>query len=354
MKKAFILLLCLLLALGAAACGNGGDESSAPAGQSAAESSEPAEDSSAPAEEKTPSERYDALMARLAEEDVYLALEGEFAGMEMKTATARRDGVLCTKSEMLGAVSYVVVKDGKSYSFDLTEPVYIVSDEEESTLPTDDTVFVSEGTEELDGKTYDCVVRAAAEDETQTMTFFFDGDALYAIRYTMALGDTTVDSLFSVTALSDEIPDDMLFDIPEGYTEYSFSDDDTSVNENAKFPSELPEFTAGTLMMAEEVGGEYTFAYADTTQADCDAYIAALTADGFTDVGWRTCSPLPRTAWSSRFTFPKALRRSPTRPSPKHAHSAFRTGGPARVRLFVVLSNGVLCGMQFFGKNKGL
>ena len=139
MKKAFILLLCLLLALGAAACGNGGDESSAPAGQSAAESSEPAEDSSAPAEEKTPSERYDALMARLAEEDVYLALEGEFAGMEMKTATARRDGVLCTKSEMLGAVSYVVVKDGKSYSFDLTEPVYIVSDEEESTLPTDDT-----------------------------------------------------------------------------------------------------------------------------------------------------------------------------------------------------------------------
>ena len=256
MKKAFILLLCLLLALGAAACGNGGDESSAPAGQSAAESSEPAEDSSAPAEEKTPSERYDALMARLAEEDVYLALEGEFAGMEMKTATARRDGVLCTKSEMLGAVSYVVVKDGKSYSFDLTEPVYIVSDEEESTLPTDDTVFVSEGTEELDGKTYDCVVRAAAEDETQTMTFFFDGDALYAIRYTMALGDTTVDSLFSVTALSDEIPDDMLFDIPEGYTEYSFSDDDTSVNENAKFPSELPEFTAGTLMMAEELGGE--------------------------------------------------------------------------------------------------
>ncbi len=285
MKKAFILLLCLLLALGAAACGNGGDESSAPAGQSAAESSEPAEDSSAPAEEKTPSERYDALMARLAEEDVYLALEGEFAGMEMKTATARRDGVLCTKSEMLGAVSYVVVKDGKSYSFDLTEPVYIVSDEEESTLPTDDTVFVSEGTEELDGKTYDCVVRAAAEDETQTMTFFFDGDALYAIRYTMALGDTTVDSLFSVTALSDEIPDDMLFDIPEGYTEYSFSDNDTSVNENAEFPSELPEFTAGTLMMAEEVGGEYTFAYADTTQADCDAYIAALTADGFTDVG---------------------------------------------------------------------
>ena len=285
MKKAFILLLCLLLALGAAACGNGGDESSAPAGQSAAESSEPAEDSSAPAEEKTPSERYDALMARLAEEDVYLALEGEFAGMEMKTATARRDGVLCTKSEMLGAVSYVVVKDGKSYSFDLTEPVYIVSDEEESTLPTDDTVFVSEGTEELDGKTYDCVVRAAAEDETQTMTFFFDGDALYAIRYTMALGDTTIDSLLSVTALSDEIPDDMLFDVPEGYTEYSFSDDDTSVNENAEFPSELPEFTAGTLMMAEEVGGEYTFAYADTTQADCDAYIAALTADGFTDVG---------------------------------------------------------------------
>lgn len=158
-------------------------------------------------------------MARLAEEDVYLALEGEFAGMEMKTATARRDGVLCTKSEMLGAVSYVVVKDGKSYSFDLTEPVYIVSDEEESTLPTDDTVFVSEGTEELDGKTYDCVVRAAAEDETQTMTFFFDGDALYAIRYTMALGDTTIDSLLSVTALSDEIPDDMLFDVPEGYTE---------------------------------------------------------------------------------------------------------------------------------------
>lgn len=291
MKKAIILLLCLLLALGAAACGNGGDESSTPAGQSAAassepaaESSEPSAESSEPAEEKTPSERYDALMERLAEEDVYFALEGDLAGMAIKTAVARRGGVLCTKSEMLGAVSYVVVKDGKSYSFDLTEPVYMVSDEDDSSQ-FDDTVFVSEGTEELDGKTYDCVVRASAEDETQTMTFFFDGDTLYAIRYTMALGDTTVDSLLSVTALSDEIPDDMLFDIPEGYTEYSFSDDDTSVNENAEFPSELPEFTAGTLMMAEEVGGEYTFAYADTTQADCDAYIAALTADGFTDVG---------------------------------------------------------------------
>ena len=291
MKKAIILLLCLLLALGAAACGNGGDESSTPAGQSAAassepaaESSEPSAESSEPAEEKTPSERYDALMERLAEEDVYFALEGDLAGMAIKTAVARRGGVLCTKSEMLGAVSYVVVKDGKSYSFDLTEPVYMVSDEDESSQ-FDDTVFVSEGTEELDGKTYDCVVRASAEDETQTMTFFFDGDTLYAIRYTMALGDTTVDSLLSVTALSDEIPDDMLFDVPEGYTEYSFSDDDTSVNENAEFPSELPEFTAGTLMMAEEVGGEYTFAYADTTQADCDAYIAALTADGFTDVG---------------------------------------------------------------------
>lgn len=291
MRKAIILLLCLLLALGAAACGNGGDESSTPAGQSAAassepaaESSEPSAESSEPAEEKTPSERYDALMARLAEEDVYFALEGDLAGMAIKTAVARRGGVLCTKSEMLGAVSYVVVKDGKSYSFDLTEPVYMVSDEDDSSQ-FDDTVFVSEGTEELDGKTYDCVVRASAEDETQTMTFFFDGDTLYAIRYTMALGDTTVDSLLSVTALSDEIPDDMLFDIPEGYTEYSFSDDDTSVNENAEFPSELPEFTAGTLMMAEEVGGEYTFAYADTTQADCDAYIAALTADGFTDVG---------------------------------------------------------------------
>ena len=223
-------------------------------------------------------------MERLAEEDVYFALEGDLAGMAIKTAVARRGGVLCTKSEMLGAVSYVVVKDGKSYSFDLTEPVYMVSDEDDSSQ-FDDTVFVSEGTEELDGKTYDCVVRASAEDETQTMTFFFDGDTLYAIRYTMALGDTTVDSLLSVTALSDEIPDDMLFDVPEGYTEYSFSDDDTSVNENAEFPSELPEFTAGTLMMAEEVGGEYTFAYADTTQADCDAYIAALTADGFTDVG---------------------------------------------------------------------
>lgn len=291
MKKAIILLLCLLLALGAAACGNGGDESSTPAGQSAAASSEPAAESgepsaesSEPAEEKTPSERYDALMERLAEEDVYFALEGDLAGMAIKTAVARRGGVLCTKSEMLGAVSYVVVKDGKSYSFDLTEPVYMVSDEDDSSQ-FDDTVFVSEGTEELDGKTYDCVVRASAEDETQTMTFFFDGDTLYAIRYTMALGDTTVDSLLSVTALSDEIPDDMLFDVPEGYTEYSFSDDDTSVNENAEFPSELPEFTAGTLMMAEEVGGEYTFAYADTTQADCDAYIAALTADGFTDVG---------------------------------------------------------------------
>lgn len=284
MKKAIILLLCLLLALGAAACGNGGDESSTPAGQSTAASSEPAAESSEPAEEKTPSERYDALMERLAEENVYFALEGDLAGMAIKTATARRDGVISTKSEMLGAVSYVVVKDGKSYSFDLTEPVYMVSDEDDSSQ-FDDTVFVSEGTEELDGKTYDCVVRASAEDETQRMTFFFDGDTLYAIRYTMALGDTTVDSLLSVTALSDEIPDDMLFDVPEDYTEYSFSDDETSVNENAEFPSELPEFTAGTLMMAEEADGEYTFAYADTTQADCDAYIAALTADGFTDAG---------------------------------------------------------------------
>ncbi len=317
MKRILVCLLCLLLAVSAAACGgassgeSSGGISPPPETSAGAESADAADvsvvsevssesdasddsdvsdelsapdDVSAAAQKSTPSERYDAMTARMMEGNLYFAIRGSVLDSEIEVAVAERGGVLCTKSEMLGAVSYVVVKDGKSYSFDLTEPVYMVSDEDDSSQ-FDDTVFVSEGTEELDGKTYDCVVRASAEDETQTMTFFFDGDTLYAIRYTMALGDTTVDSLLSVTALSDEIPDDMLFDVPEGYTEYSFSDDDTSVNENAEFPSELPEFTAGTLMMAEEVGGEYTFAYADTTQADCDAYIAALTADGFTDVG---------------------------------------------------------------------
>lgn len=158
------------------------------------------------------------------------------------------------------------------------------------------------------------------------MTFFFDGDALYAIRYTMALGDTTIDSLLSVTALSDEIPDDMLFDVPEGYTEYSFSDDDTSVNENAEFPSELPEFTAGTLMMAEEVGGEYTFAYADTTQADCDAYIAALTADGFTDVGLEDVFTATKDGWDIAVYFSEGvtadLLRAPHLSTPPFPHSA--------------------------------
>lgn len=138
-------------------------------------------------------------------------------------------------------------------------------------------MFVSEGTEELNGKTYDCVLRALKEDESQTLTYFFDGESLYAVRISMRMGESETNSLLTVTAFTEEIPDDMLFGIPENYTEY----DPATEPDKPDFPSELPAFTAGTLIDASEENGAYSFTYAATTQADCDAYIELLKEAGF-------------------------------------------------------------------------
>ena len=127
-----------------------------------------------------------------------------------------------------------MVKEGKSYSFDLAEPVYFITEETETHPLLSETVFVSEGTEELNGKTYDCVLRALKEDESQTLTYFFDGESLYAVRISMRMGESETNSLLTVTAFTEEIPDDMLFGIPENYTEY----DPATEPDKPDFPSE--------------------------------------------------------------------------------------------------------------------
>ena len=276
MKKLLIVLLCLLLTVSAAACGGTGDESYASAESAASEASSLPEESSEP-ETASASMRYDALIARISEGNFYFELRGDLFGLEVTLAIAERNGVLSSREETLGEVSYTVVKEGKSYSFDLAEPVYFITEETETHPLLSVTVFVSEGTEELNGKTYDCVLRALKEDESQTLTYFFDGESLYAVRISMRMGESETNSLLTVTAFTEEIPDDMLFGIPENYTEY----DPATEPDKPDFPSELPAFTAGTLIDASEENGAYSFTYAATTQADCDAYIELLKEAGF-------------------------------------------------------------------------
>lgn len=276
MKKIWICLLCLLLTVSAAACGGTGDESYASAESAASEASSLPEESSEP-ETASASMRYDALIARISEGNFYFELRGDLFGLEVTLAIAERNGVLSSREETLGEVSYTVVKEGKSYSFDLAEPVYFITEETETHPLLSETVFVSEGTEELNGKTYDCVLRALKEDESQTLTYFFDGESLYAVRISMRMGESETNSLLTVTAFTEEIPDDMLFGIPENYTEY----DPATEPDKPDFPSELPAFTAGTLIDASEENGAYSFTYAATTQADCDAYIELLKEAGF-------------------------------------------------------------------------
>ena len=52
------------------------------------------------------------------------------------------------------------------------------------------------------------------------LTYFFDGDTLFAIRATVRMDSVTMNVLFRVTAFTDEIPEDMPFAVPQGYTEY--------------------------------------------------------------------------------------------------------------------------------------
>ena len=95
---------------------------------------------------------------------------------------------------------------------------------------------------ELNGKVYDFVLCEMPEDETQKLTFLLEGEALYAIRITIQMGDSTMQALLTVTAFTEEIPDDIPFELPKGYMEYTYEP-----YEEIEFPSALPPFDAGTL-----------------------------------------------------------------------------------------------------------
>ena len=172
-----------------------------------------------------------------------------------------------------------MVRDGKSYVFDLLSPYYYVTEEETA---ADDMRFLSEGSEELNGKVYDFVLCEMPEDETQKLTFLLEGEALYAIRITIQMGDSTMQALLTVTAFTEEIPDDIPFELPKGYMEYTYEP-----YEEIEFPSALPPFDAGTLYSTSSAAGQNAFVYIFTEQTDCSAYIEALKAAGFRQIDWK-------------------------------------------------------------------
>ena len=120
------------------------------------------------------------------------------------------------------------------------------------------------------------------EDETQKLTFLLEGEALYAIRITIQMGDSTMQALLTVTAFTEEIPDDIPFELPKGYMEYTYEP-----YEEIEFPSALPPFDAGTLYSTSSAAGQNAFVYIFTEQADCSAYIEALKAAGFRQIDWK-------------------------------------------------------------------
>lgn len=311
MKRILVCLLCLLLAVSAAACGgassgeSSGGISPPPAASAEAESAGAADvsdasdaskesdvsdelsapDVSAAAQKSTPSERYDAMAARMMEGDLYFAICGSVLDVEIEVAVAERGGITSMRQTVGDESTYTVVKGDVAYVFDMLSPYYIrVSTAElELELTADDnTRFVAEGREAIDGKTYDFVIRESLEDSSQHLTYFFDGDTLFAIRATVRMDSVTMNVLFRVTAFTDEIPEDMPFEVPQGYTEYV-----EEPYEAPEFPSELPEFTVGTLYSVSTSAAQCGFVYIFTERTDCDPYIEALKADGFRPVEWK-------------------------------------------------------------------
>ena len=311
MKRILVCLLCLLLAVSAAACGgassgeSSGGISPPPAASAEAESAGAADvsdasdaskesdvsdefsapDVSAAAQKSTPSERYDAMAARMTEGDLYFAIRGSVLDVEIEVAVAERGGITSMRQTIGDESTYTVVKGDVAYVFDMLSPYYmrVSTAELELELTADDTTrFVAEGREAIDGKTYAFVIRESLEDSTQHLTYFFDGDTLFAIRATLQMDGVTMNVLFYVTAFTDEIPEDMPFEVPQGYTEYV-----EEPYEAPEFPSELPEFTVGTLYSVSTSAAQCGFVYIFTERTDCDAYIEALKADGFRPVAWK-------------------------------------------------------------------
>ena len=304
MKKIWICLLCLLLTVSAAACGGTGGESYASAEPSISEAESLPEASGSPdvseisgsesfaaseavsdshnsetVEARTPSARYDALMERVNAGNIYIEMAGNLFGVETEFAVAEGDGVVTTRQTIEGETTYTMVRDGKSYVFDLLSPYYYVTEEETA---ADEMRFLSEGSEELNGKVYDFVLCEMPEDETQKLTFLLEGEALYAIRITIQMGDSTMQALLTVTAFTEEIPDDIPFELPKGYMEYTYEP-----YEEIEFPSALPPFDAGTLYSTSSAAGQNAFVYIFTEQTDCSAYIEALKAAGFRQIDWK-------------------------------------------------------------------
>ena len=316
MKRILVCLLCLLLAVSAAACGgassgeSSGGISPPPETSAGAESADAADvsvvsevssesdasdesdvsdelsapdDVSAAAQKSTPSERYDAMTARMMEGNLYFAIRGSVLDSEIEVAVAERGGVTSMRQTVGDESAYTVVKGDVAYVFDMLSPYYMrVSTAELGMRADDNTRFVAEGREAIDGKTYDFVIRESLEDSTQHLTYFFDGDTLFAIRATVRMDSVTMNVLFRVTAFTDEIPEDMPFEVPQGYAEYV-----EEPYEAPEFPSELPEFTVGTLYSVSTSAAQYGFVYIFTERTDCDAYIETLKADGFRPVEWR-------------------------------------------------------------------
>lgn len=316
MKRILVCLLCLLLAVSAAACGgassgeSSGGISPPPETSAGAESADAADvsvvsevssesdasddsdvsdelsapdDVSAAAQKSTPSERYDAMTARMMEGNLYFAIRGSVLDSEIEVAVAERGGVTSMRQTVGDESAYTVVKGDVAYVFDMLSPYYMrVSTAELGMSAGDNTRFVAEGREAIDGKTYDFVIRESLEDSSQHLTYFFDGDTLFAIRATVRMDSVTMNVLFRVTAFTDEIPEDMPFEVPQGYTEYV-----EEPYEAPEFPSELPEFTVGTLYSVSTSAAQCGFVYIFTERTDCDAYIEALKADGFRPVEWK-------------------------------------------------------------------
>lgn len=238
MKRILVCLLCLLLAVSAAACGgassgeSSGGISPPPAASAGAESAGAADvsdasdtskesdvsdelsapDVSAAAQKSTPSERYDAMAARMTEGDLYFAICGSVLDVEIEVAVAERGGITSMRQTVGDESAYTVVKGDVAYVFDMLSPYYmrVSTAELELELTADDnTRFVAEGREAIDGKTYDFVIRESLEDSTQHLTYFFDGDTLFAIRATLQMDSVTMNVLFRVTAFTDEIPEDI-------------------------------------------------------------------------------------------------------------------------------------------------
>lgn len=207
MKKIYMLLLAMMMALSITACGSsdGGTGETDTAAQQSGEETVAATKTLAYFNEYVSGGSYT------------MEMKTEYEGIETTNKSASKDDMLYTESDMNGTQSIMIMRDGYQYildpssktcvkmSLDMASTTEMFADE-----AANYETAVTTGTEEINGASYDY---EEFEVEGASVKYYFDGKALKYISTVME-GETYLMEIVSMEKGADA----SLFDIPADYT----------------------------------------------------------------------------------------------------------------------------------------